>query len=158
MAVFRVDWDVAELTRSFIDTNWGTLADSDGPSKPANIELVSEDADGNPRKGVDYTEEYILVVETGDRNTEYIDGPRDVADLRASCNLEISTPQSRTRREALHDELQVLAKGARKRAGTPGTPGEWDTATLDAATVDDEVFNWWSIEATFTYEAEARTV
>lgn len=158
MAVFSVDWDVAELTRAFIDTHWGTLADSTGPTKPPNIELVTEDSDGNPRKGVDYTEEYILVVETGERTTEYIDGPRDAADLAASCQIEVSTPQSRDRREELLGEMQVLAKGARKRAATPGTPGDWDTADLDATAVDDEVFNWWTVEATWRYRAEARTV
>jgi len=156
MPLFRVDWDVAELTRQFIDTHWGTLADSDAPEKPANIELVSEDEDGNPRKGVDYTEEYILVSETSQRGQEYIDGPRDVVDPAASCNFEASTPQGRARREEIWNELLALAEYARKRS--EGTPGNWDTMNLNAATVDDEAFGWWSIEGEFQFEAEGRTI
>lgn len=158
MVVTDVEWDVASEVRDYIDSNWGALAGSAGPSKPAHIELRTEDEDGNPRKGVDYTQEYILVVETGDRDQEYVDGPRDVVDLQASCQMEVSTPQSRARREALFTEMLVLQEGARKKAATPGTPGGWDTATLDTTTVDDEVFNWWTFEGTWTFRAEARTL
>jgi hypothetical protein len=30
--------------------------------------------------------------------------------------------------------------------------------TLNAATVNDEVFNWWTLEGEWQYEAEARTI
>lgn len=156
MTVSDVDWDVAELTRTLIDDNWGSLAESAGPSKPAHIELLSEDEDGNPRKGVDYTEEYILVSETSQRGQEYIDGPRDVVDLNAVAFVEVSTPQSRSRREELWSEMLVLAEYARKRR--EGTPGGWDTVDLSASTIDDEVFNWWTFEAQWSYSAEARTL
>ena len=115
MTVSDVDWDVASLTRDLIDSNWGSLAESSGPAKPANIELLSEDNDGEPRKGVDYTEEYVLVSETSNRGQEYIDGPRDVVDLSAVAYVEVSTPQSRSRREEMWSEMLVLAEYARKR-------------------------------------------
>lgn len=156
MTVTSINWDVAKLTRDFLDNNWGTAPSSTNASKPANIELLSEDQAGNARKGVDYTEEYILVVETGDRQREYADGPRDVVDLGATCNMEVSTPQSRSRREALWDELLALVEYARKRS--EGTPGDWDTVSMTAAPVDDEVFNWWTLEMEWQYEAEARTI
>ena len=151
-----VDWDVAELTRSFIDTNWDNHPRATGAAKPANIELLTEDADGNARKGVDYTEEYVLLVETGTRDYEYVDGPRDVVDPGATCQFEASTPQSRSRREEIWSELLALAEYARKRSA--GTPGNWDTVDLNAATVDDEVFNWWTLEGEWVYTAEARTL
>jgi len=151
-----VAWDVADLTREFIDTNWGAAPASTGAAKPANIELLSEDADGNARKGVDYTEEYILVVETGSRERPYSDGPRDVVDPAASCQFEASTPDSRARREELWNELLALVEYARKRA--EGTPGNWDTVDLNAATIDDEAFGWWTLEGEWQYQAEGRTI
>lgn len=151
-----VDWDVARLTVEFIRDNWGSTPRSTGVAQPANIELLTEDENGNPRKGVDYAQEYILVNETGSREQPYIDGPREVVDPSASCNFEASTPQGRGRREELWAELLALAEYARKRS--EGTPGNWDTVDLNAATVDDEVFNWWSIEGEFQYQAEARSI
>lgn len=151
-----VQWDVADLTRQFIDDNWGQAPQSTGAAKPAHIELLTEDEDGNPRKGVDYTEEYILIAETGSRERPYVDGPRDVVDPSASCNFEASTPQGRARREEIWSELLALVEYARKRS--EGTPGNWDTVDLNAATVDDEVFNWWTLEGEWQYQAEARTI
>lgn len=156
MTVTDVDWDVAGLTRDLIDAEWGNQPDSTNPTKPENIELLSEDADGNPRKGVDYTEEYILVSETSSRGRTYIDGPMDVVDLDAVAFVEVSTPQGRSRREELWSELLVLAEYARKRR--EGTPGGWDTVVVDGATIDDEIFNWWTYEMEWSYRAEARTL
>lgn len=156
MTVASIDWDVAGITRDLIDNQWGQLPASAGPTKPAHIELFSEDSSGNARTGVDYTEEYILVSETGDRTREYSDGPRDVVDLGASAHLEASTPQGRTRREAIWAELLVIAEYARKRS--QGTPGDWDTVDVTAAPVDDQVFNWWSLEMTWNYSATGRVL
>jgi len=156
MTVSDVDWDVAELTRTLIDDNWGTLTDSADPPKPAHIELYSEDENGNPRKGVDYTEEYILVSETSNREETYIDGPREAVDLSGVAFVEVATPQSRDRREELWSELLVLAEHARKRR--EGTPGGWDTVDVSGATINDQVFNWWAFELSWDYEAEARTL
>mgnify|MGYP006280344523 CR=1 FL=1 len=151
-----VEWDVALLTVEFLRDNWNSHPRATGAAQPANIELLTEDEDGNPRKGVDYTEEYILVNETGSREQPYIDGPREAVDPSASCNFEASTPQGRARREEIWTELLALAEYARKRS--EGTPGNWDTVDLNAATVDDEVFNWWSIEGEFQFSAEASTI
>ena len=156
MTVTDIDWDVAALTRDLIDTNWGTLPDSANPPEPAHIELLSENNDGRPRKGVDYTEEYILVSETSTRSQEYIDGPMDVVDLSASAFVEVSTPESRQRREELWQELLTISEYARKRS--EGTPGDWDTVIVDGATIDDEIFNWWTYEMEWSYSAEARTL
>lgn len=156
MTVSDVNWDVAELTRTLIDDNWGSLPESDSPDKPAHIELWSEDQEGRPRKGVDYTEEYILVSETSNREETYIDGPREAVDLSAVAFVEVATPESRTRREELWAELLVLAKHARKRR--EGTPGGWDTVDVSGATINDQVFNWWAFELSWDYRAEARTL
>lgn len=154
--VVDVEWDVAALTREFIETEWGSHPRSTGVDAPQNIELLTEDDDGNARKGVDYTEEYVLLVETGSRNYEYVDGPREVVDPQATCQFEASTPESRERREELWGELLALSEYARKRSA--GTPGNWDTVDLNAATIDDEMFNWWTLEGEWVYTAEARTL
>jgi hypothetical protein len=147
---------VARLTRDFVADNWDAHPRATGASEPANIELKTEDAQGQARKGVDYTEEYVLVLETGSREQEYVDGPLDVVDPAASCLMEVSTPESRARREELYRELLGLARYARKRRA--GAPGGWDTVTLTTATVDDEVFGWWTLEMEWQFEAEARTI
>lgn len=152
MPITDLDWDVASLTRDYIDTNWDTLADSTGAAKPANIDLRQD------KKGVDYTNEYILVSETSTRNEEYIDGPRDVKDASASAFVEIATPQGRDRLHEMWQEMVVLSEGARKRSGTPGTPGDWDTVVTDGVTLPDDMFNWWAMEMEWRYEVNARTI
>ena len=151
-----VEWDVADLTRQFLVEKWGSVPGSTGAAEPANIELLTENASGQARKGVDYTQEYILLSETGRRDREFVDGPREVVDVVATCQFEASTPESRERREAIWQELLALVSYARKRSA--GTPGNWDTVDLRAATVDDEVFGWWALEGEWEYSAEARTV
>jgi len=156
VTVTNLTWDVAALTRDFVDQEWGQAPASTAAAKPAHVELLSEDEDGQPRKGVDYTEEYVLVAETGSRERPYSDGPREVVDPSASCQMEVSTPEGRSRREELWSELVALAEYARKRS--EGTPGGWDTVTMNAATVDDEVFGWWTLEIEWQYSAEGRTI
>jgi len=156
MTVSDLEWDVADLTRRLIDTNWGNLPESAGVEKPAHVELWSEDNDGNARKGVDYTEEYVLVSETSERSQEYIDGPREAVDLSATAFVEVATPRGRSRREQLWSELLVLAEYARKRS--EGTPGNWDTVDVSGATINDQAFNWWAFELSWDYSAEARTL
>lgn len=151
-----VEWDVAQQTRDYIDANWGGVPGSENPDRPHHIELYTEDESGNARRGVDYTREYILVMESGERNRPYVDGPRDVVDADATVRMEASTPNGRARREEMWRELMALAEHARKRSA--GTPGNWDTVTMDSTTVDDEVFNWWTVEVEWLYEAEARTI
>jgi len=147
-----LEWDVATLTRDYIDTNWGSIAETTGAAKPANIDLRQD------KKGVDYTNEYILVSETSTRNEEYIDGPRDVKDASASAFVEVATPQDRARLHEMWDELVVLAEAARKRSATPGTPGNWDTLSTDGVTLPDDAFNWWAMEMEWRYDVEARTI
>jgi len=146
-----LDWDVGTLTRDFIDTNWDSLTDSTGAAKPGNIDLRQD------RKGVDYTNEYVLVSETSTRTEEWVDGPRDVKSGTASAFVEVATPQSRARLDELWSELVVLAEGARKRSATPGTPGDWDTVDTDAVTIPDDAFNWWAMEMEWRYEVQSRT-
>lgn len=141
--VSDVEWDVATLTRDLIDNNW-----SDGVRKPNYIELVTEDSQGNARKRVRRSNEYIHVAEEQERNLEYSDLFRSTRDLSASCYVELSTPESRQRREELFAEIERIGVAHRKR---PDTPGGWDDVTMTAQVIDDENFGWWMASISFSY-------
>lgn len=155
-SMFNVTWDVAPLTLDYIDDNWGEFDESDNPSKPEKIRLVSEDEDGNPKKGWDPASyDYVLISENESRNVTPVDGPRETYNLSASVNVRITTPKSRARRTAMWEELLLLALKARKRRLE--TPGNWDTMTLEPQTVPDDNFNFWLFEGAWLYEAKGRT-
>jgi len=150
-----VTWDVAPLSKNYIRDNWGSLSASSSPSEPSTFRLVTEDEDGNPKKGWDPAgEEYVLVKEIDESRTiEWIDGPRDVADLSAVAEIRATTPASRARRTELHDELLVLYENVRKRSSQ--SLGDWDTVTMEPHNVPDEQFNFWMVEMTWLFEKEA---
>ncbi|PSP28619.1 hypothetical protein BRC65_01850, partial [Halobacteriales archaeon QH_2_65_14] len=86
--------------------------------------------------------------EDQERGLEYSDIFRETRNLSASCYVELSTPESRERREELFAEIERIAVEHRKR---PDTPGNWDDITLNAQVVDDENFGWWMASITFSY-------
>jgi hypothetical protein len=143
MSVSDVEWDVASLVRDLIDENW-----SDDVREPDYIELVTEDEQGNARKRVRRTNEYIHVAEEQERGLEYSDIFRDARNLSASCYVELSTPESRQRREELFAEVERIGVEHRKR---PDTPGGWDDITMNAQVIDDENFGWWMASITFNF-------
>lgn len=142
--VSDVEWDVASLTRDLIDEKW----DDDSVRKPEYVELVTEDDRGNARKRLRRSNEYILVAEEQERGLEYSDIFRSTRDLSASCYVELSTSDSRSRREEIFSEIERIGVENRKR---PETPGGWDDITMSAQVVDDENFGWWMANITFNY-------
>jgi len=142
--VSDVEWDIAQLTRDLIDDEWN----EPDVRKPGYVELVTEDERRNARKRVRRTNEYIHVAEDQERGLEYSDIFREARNLSASCYVELSTPESRARREELFAEIERIAVEHRKR---PDTPGNWDDITLNAQVVDDENFGWWMASITFNY-------
>jgi len=160
MSLFNVTWDVAPLLLNYLESNWGTLADSSNPAAPEKFRLVTEDEDGNQSRGWDPASyDYVMVKETPEsRNTTPADGPRDVFDLSNNAQVRVTTPKSRARRTELWEEVLVLFKGARKRQATPGTPGSWDTCTLEPQSVPDEHLNYWLTEGAWVFEAKGRTI
>ena len=150
-----VEWDVAEETRAFIDSEWATH--NVGITKPDVIRLVSEDEHGDPVKGWDPAGlEYVLVNETDTRGFSYSDGPRDVVDPAAVCFVTVTTYESRERREELWQSMMRLAVAARKRS--EHTPGNWDTVDVAGNAVPDEFFNYWQFEMEWRYVAHSRTL
>lgn len=147
-----VTWDVAPLTKNYIQNNWATLSASSSPSEPDVYRLFSEDENGNPKKGWDPAgREYVLVKEIDEaRNIEWVDGPRDVANLSAQAQVRVTTPTSRARRTEMYDEVLVLYENVRKRRSQ--SLGSWDTITLEPVSVPDEMFNFWLSEWTWTFE------
>lgn len=147
-----VTWDVGVLTKDYLDTNWGQLAASSGPSRPDVFRLFSEDENGNPTKGWDPAgQEYVLVREVDEtRQKTPVDGPRDVYNLSAQALIRVTTPSSRARRTAMTDEMTVLWENVRKRSIQ--SLGGWDTITLEPVNVPDEMFNFWMSQWTWTFE------
>jgi hypothetical protein len=155
--------DVTALTRSFLDTHWpdgeaGDLPPDSGIERPDFIELRTENEAGQARKGVDYTNEYVLVAETSERGHEYADLELFSVNYDAACFIEIATPRSRDRREDLWTAVRRVCEGGRKRSSDPGTPGDWDTLEIRGVPVNDSTFGWWAMECTVGYRADSRTL
>jgi len=146
MSIGTPDWDVAGVTRDFTDANWP----AEGGTEPENIVLSSE------HKGVDFTEEYVLVSETGERARTYSDLQRNHYDADAVAFIELATPESRDRREEMWDGILEIATQMRKRSAS--LPGNWDTMDVDGAPINDDAFNWWAMEVTFAFNAVSRTL
>lgn len=145
------DWDGATLIRDMIRTEFTSHT---GCADVPDERIVLKNTESG--KGVDYTQEYILVQETGERGFEYRYLDMSGYDANVTVQVEMATPESRDRREAMWAELVEIAKNNRKRS--EGTPGDWDTLTLDGAPFDDEAFNWWAMECVFLFDANARPI
>lgn len=140
-------WDVAKMTKELIDDNWDTA----NARKPQYIELRTENSTGDTRKRVRRQNEYILFAEQQERGLEYSDIGWNTRTNTASCFAEISTADSRERREELIAEVRRIAEEARTRNSEIGTPGGWDNVQIDMTVVDDDNFGWWVAEVTFNY-------
>lgn len=147
MSVSSVDWDVAKLTKNHIDTNWN----KENAAKPQYIELRTEDDKGQTRKRVRRNNEYILFAEESERGMEYSDIFWNTRDLTAACFAEVSTAESRERREEMVAEIERIAVESRTGNSSIGTPGGWDNLQIQVTTIDDENFGWWVAEITFNY-------
>lgn len=147
MSVSSVDWDVAKLTKNLIDEKWK----KENTSKPQYIDLRTEDSDGSTRKRIRRHNEYILVAEESERGMEYSDIFWNSRNLTAACYVELSTAESRERREQMLEEVERIAVNARTRNESIGTPGGWDNLQIQATVIDDENFGWWVAEVTFNY-------
>lgn len=154
MSTASVDWDVASLARGLVDNNW----DANNADKPQYIELRTEDGSGDARKKVRRHNEYILFAEQQERGMEYSDVFWNTRTLTASCVAEISTADTRQRREEMLAEVERIAVDARTENESIGTPGGWDNLKIEVSVIDDENFGWWVAEVTFTFTKRKDTV
>lgn len=146
-----VQWDVANMTRDLIDSEWR----EDVVNKPEKVELYTEDEEGDTRKKVRRDNEYVHVAEVQNREIEYTDLFQNTENLSAACFVEFSTPVSRQRRELMFHEIKNIATEHRKR---PDTPGNWDTLEVNAEIYDDENFGWWMGRFTFSYSRKKHVI
>jgi hypothetical protein len=146
-----VDWDVASLTRSYLDNNWDDAGN--GISKPDRVELLTEDNTGKARQKVRRnSSEYILVYEPGERNIESADIFHESEDKSAMVAIEASTQDGRARREEIFKEIKRLTNERRKRSGPVATPGNWDKLNIQTVNpFDDTAFGWHVLEMTVEY-------
>lgn len=151
----RPNLDVGTVLLDLLDNQWVWTID-----KPGTIRLETEDSDGRPTKGVNANvSEYITIAETGTREADW-NGARTVRDDSNQASFEYATTQSRTRREDVYEELNDVAETVRDRreAAKHGyTIGDWDTVDFTITVPDEEIFNYWVIEATVRFDSTART-
>lgn len=151
----RPDYDVANVLLDLLDSGWTW-----GVDKPPTIRLQTEDEQGRPTKGVDANvEEYILIAETGTREAEW-NPTRNVRDDSNQASFEFATSESRARREEVYRELNSVAEAVRDRREATENGyaiGEWDTLDFTMTAPDEEIFNYWVIEGTVTFDSTART-
>lgn len=160
MTIGDPDWDVAKATRDMLrnarNTGGTDFGDATGVATVPDSRVVLSNTEAG--KGVDYTQEYVLVSETGERGFEWADLILESYNADAVAFVELATPESRGRREELWEETLEIVKANRKRSAGSGTPGSWDTLSVESAPVNDDAFNWWAMEVTFIYEADSRKV
>jgi len=149
MSIGDPDWDVASATRDMLrnarNAGGSAFGEATGVDTVPDERVVLSNTEAG--KGIDYTHEYVLVSETGERGFEWADLILESYNADAATFVELATPDSRDRREELWAEV----------AGS-GTPGSWDTLSVESAPVNDDAFNWWAMEVTFIYEASSRKV
>lgn len=160
MALGRPDWDVAKVTRDMLrdplNNGDSTFGDATSITNIPDDRVLLKNTEAG--KGVTYTEEYILVSEVTERDKQWKYLGLTGYDATAAAFVEAATPVSRDRRENIWTEFEEITETHRKRSASSGTPGNWDTLAVDGASVNDDAFNWWAIEAAFMYDAPSRSI
>jgi len=149
------DWDVATVTRDLLrdplQNGTSTFGDRTGVTNIPDDHVLLGHTEAS--KGIDYTEEYILIREVGERGVTWRYVDMSGYDADAFAIVEAATPESRGRREEIWTEIFEVASTYRKRRS--GLPGAWGTLAFDGAPFNDEAFRWWAMEVGFAYSKRA---
>lgn len=105
------------------------------------------------------TDEYILIADTSE-HFENWRGARSTLDHGSAVFAEAKVTSSNARRHELKDDVVQILRNARDRleASENGLDlGEWDTVDYEYVMPDEEIFQVYPIEFTFTFRAYSRT-
>ena len=105
------------------------------------------------------TDEYILIADTSE-HFENWRGARSTLDHGSAVFAEAKVTSSNARRHELKDDVVQILRDARDRleAQENGLDlGEWDTVDYEYVMPDEEIFQVYPIEFTFTFRAYSRT-
>jgi len=105
------------------------------------------------------TDEYILIADTSE-HFENWRGPRTTLDHGSAVFAEAKVTSSNARRHELKDDVVQILRNARDRIEAQDNGlnlGEWDTVDYEYSMPDEEIFQVYPIEFTFTFRAYSRT-
>lgn len=105
------------------------------------------------------TDEYILIADTSE-HFENWRGARTTLDHGSAVFAEAKVTSSNARRHELKDDVVQIMRNARDRleASENGLDlGEWDTVDYEYVMPDEEIFQVYPVEFTFTFRAYSRT-
>lgn len=151
--------DTAQIMLDLLSEEW----DEEAVDRPDTFRLRTEDEDGNPKKNVSpQADEYLLFSETDERSENYGDPGRNTIDYDYACFAEFATVHGRDRREEVFREVRRICRENNNRYQAEqvlgNDLGEWDTLDYNATVPDEDLFDFWVIEWTFTFSASSRTV
>jgi len=145
--------DVARIMVELLRGAWDTTS----VEQPEVFRLRTEDENGRPRKNVDpQADEYLLFSEVDERNEDYADLGRNSVSLDYACFAEFATTYGRDRRKEVYKEVRRIARENSKRVEAETVLGEtlagWDRLDYNATVPDEDLFDFWVIEFTFTFQ------
>lgn len=151
--------DVATVVLDLLKAEW----DEENVDPPDTFRLRTEDEQGRPKKNVDpQTDEYLLFSEVDERNEDYGDPGRNTVDFDYACFAEFATIHGRDRREEVYREVRRICRKNNSRYQAEQVLGNdlggWDTLNYNATVPDEDLFDFWVIEWTFSFSADSRTV
>ena len=151
--------DVAEVMLELLRSEW----DTNSVEQPEVFRLRTEDESGTPKKNVDpQADEYLLFSEVDERNEDYVDLGRNSVSLEFACFAEFATIQGRSRRKEVFKEVRRIARANNKRVDAEQVLGEtlagWDRLDMNATVPDEDLFDFWVIEFTFTFQKSSHVV
>jgi hypothetical protein len=151
--------DTAGLMLELLNTAW----DTDTVEKPDVFRLKTEDEQGRPKKQVQpQADEYLLFSEIDERNEDYADLPRNSVSLDYACFAEFATVIGRDRREEVFQEIRRIARANNRRLDAETLLGQslggWDRLNYNATVPDEDLFDYWVIEWTFTLDKSSHTI
>lgn len=149
-----VNWDVATIIRDLMRNDPNDFGDVTGVTNIPDGRVVLGNTEAG--KGVDYTQEYILVRETGERGKAWRYLNLSAYDADAIVTMEAATPTGRTRREEIWSEIEAIGENNRKRS--LGLPGNWGWLEFDGVPIEDDAFNFWAMEVVFAFHKRAEPI
>lgn len=147
------DYDVPAKIVEILDNEWNT----GNVSKPGIIRVRREEKSVSPG-----TDEYILVASTAELLPEWREA-RETRDHDAAAFAEVMTTDSHSRRMDIFTEIDNILVSMRDRRDAKDNTnrsepiGEWDHLDYNATMPDEEIFDVFPIEYTFSFSAFSRT-
>lgn len=147
------DYDVPAKIVEILDNEWNDPT----VSKPGIIRVQRGEKSVEPG-----TDEYILVASTSELLPEWR-AARTTRDHDAAAFAEVMTITSHARRMEIFNEIDRIMRDMRDRreandnSGRSEPIGDWDHLDYNATMPDEEIFDVFPIEYTFSFSAFSRT-